>query len=288
MAQFFKIWHKPLFTVLLIFFSISVFAQSIDPLRISAITKATVKVTVEGSATTGTGFYIAPTGELLTSWHIIESAFVTGADGKVTVRPIYIEESSGRKREVSVPLLFFNKLYVKAVENDYCMLAPVTKDGSQVPFLKTGDFSKLVSGQELYAAGFTTGSNQLFISKGWFMNRFTDSAFATNGGNRIKREAALMDITTSLPFSGGPVIRPGLTPADDEVVGWISFISSPYGHELNKLTNAFGNSRGKDENGDDIPSTVFQLLNNLFNTATTHISAFYSINTFLKDVKSIQ
>ena len=133
------------FLLFLICVPLCVFSQSISPERVTKIKAATVRVTIEGIAAPGSAFFISASGELLTCWHVIEPAFLRDSLGNMrSLRKIYIEESNGNKSEVSIPLSFYQKLYLNARGMDYCLLAPVKPFTKPMTFYKPGDLAQMV------------------------------------------------------------------------------------------------------------------------------------------------
>lgn len=99
--------HKKFLMLTCLLFSISIVdAQSLTKERIEKLKSSVVRVTIEGSQSTGTGFFISPDGALLTCWHVISPSIIQDSTG-LHFKKIFIETNSGQKIEVGIPLFFF-------------------------------------------------------------------------------------------------------------------------------------------------------------------------------------
>src|SRR5690348_2356180 len=101
------------------------FSQSLTKERVAKIKKCIGKITIEGSTSTGTGFFISEYGNVLTCWHVIQPAITLDSLGELkNVGRIYIEMVDGNKIELLLPQKFFTpKLNEQAVSNDFCVLS---------------------------------------------------------------------------------------------------------------------------------------------------------------------
>ena len=268
-------------------------AQSISPQRVAKLKASTVQVSVEGSLQTGSGFFISASGEILTCWHIIEPALkLDSASGRVIFKKIYIRFADGEKQEVIIPEVFYNKLYLNAVQADYCLLTPVKTLTKNFSWFKLGDLTKINEGQELYSCSYPVNTAIPFISKGILSNKFIDSsAYIMIGSTKqpIKREAALLDMVMNAGQSGAPVIVFGATPEEDEVIGIANFLLSPYGYSLDKLSSTYADEKINDNDAmmAALSNSVKQFAE-VFGNSTTGISACLSINVFLRDVRVLK
>ncbi len=250
---------------------------------------ATVRISIEGSPSTGTGFFISAAGNLLTSWHVIEPAFIRDSMGNVAgLRKMYMQTANGQKTELSIPLNFYQKLYLSARSNDYCLLSPVKRPDKPVAFFKTGDFTKVPEGQEVYTCGYPLGMLQPFISRGILSTRYIDSStYITSVDGlqkKIYRDAALLDLALNKGGSGGPVIIPGATAADDQVIGIANFVLGPFGQATEELSAITENPGA--ESGSPMRNTL-SLFSLIISNTTNGISGCLSINHFLKDIQSL-
>ncbi len=277
------------FLLFLICVPLFVFSQSITPERVTKIKTATVRVTIEGIAATGSAFFISASGELLTCWHVIEPAFLRDSLGNMrSLRKIYIEEANGTKSEVSIPLSFYQKLYLNARGIDYCLLAPVKPFAKPKIFYKPGDFNKVPEGQELYSCGYPVGMEQPFLFKGVLSTRYIDSStyyFSKGVQQKIYRDVGLLNLSLNKGCSGGPIIKPGATINDDEVVGIANFMISPYGQSLEEM---YSLSNVATEPNTSPMINVIKLFSAVAANVTNGMSSCLSINHFINDIQLLQ
>lgn len=276
--------------VFIVFISINgVFAQSLSPERVTKVKDCTVKITIEGSNATGTGFFVNSNGTLLTCWHVIEPAIVRDPQTHTItdIKKIFIHLSSKEILEVGISKIFFNKSYVQAIAYDYCMLSPLNKQHSIFPYLKIGNFNNTPEGQEVYTCGYPLGINQQFISKGILSTKYVDSSNSVvrNGQlTKMPRSQALLDLTLNKGNSGGAIIKIGQTVNDDEVIGIADFIINPIGGNAEELIEQLQQNSGSVFISGVDTNNMFANIIQLLNNTSIGVSGCISINHFLSDL----
>lgn len=279
---------------LLLFISclpILVAAQSLSPERMTKIKSATVRLVIENVAATGTAFFISASGELLTCWHVIEPAYIRDTTGLIVyTRRVFIEFAGGEKAEVTIPPVFSSgSLYIPARSNDYCLLLPAKPLTRPFTFYKLGDFNKVTEGQEVYSCAFPAGIVLPFVSKGIFSTRFVDTSVYLNSNGtekKIRRDAGLINIAMNRGCSGGPVIKPGNTVEEDEVIGISDVLLNPYGQGIRELSTILSKAEA-----DEAMSPILNILkyfSSVNEQAASGIGSCLSINHFLKDVRTLK
>lgn len=228
--------------VLLILGSLTAVSQGLTKERIQKLRRCVGKITIQGTNWTGTGFFVSPEGEVLTCWHVIDSAIIY-KDGKIAgSKKLFFELTDGSKTEIGISDLYLEKsLNKKAVSYDFCTLIPVIKTkGKRFDYYKFGDFDNVEEGDDIFTAGYPLGLSNQFISKGILSTKYIDSSLSLQESPsiKIKRTVALMDLTINRGNSGGPIIRLGKTMAEDELVGIADFLINPFGSSAEELYKA--------------------------------------------------
>lgn len=278
-----------LFLSLLIFSHFDSYSQSLSPDRIRHIKECTFKITIDGTQSIGTGFFVGNNGTFLTCWHVIEPAMIRDPQTHTItgMRNIYITLSSGEKMEAGVFTNLLNTQYENAIAFDYCVLR-VAVNNRIFPFLRVGDFDDLKEGDEVYTCGYPLGIPQQFISKGIASTKYLDTTNKIGYNGTIKskpRNQCLLDMTLNKGNSGGAIIRLGQTESEDEVIGIADFIINPIGGNAEALSDLLrSKSGGVFISGIDtnlLFATIIQVLDN----TSIGISGCVSIN-HAKDVFS--
>jgi serine protease Do len=277
---------------LLICLSHSVVSQSLSISRVKKIKESTVRISIDGLNTTGTGFFVNTDGLIVTCWHVIEPALIVNpATNKLTgTRRIFIKLYNNELLEFGIPIVLLNN-YNDAVAYDYCILVPKVKRSLPFPFLKLGNFDTLKEGQEVYTCGYPLGIEQQFITKGTVSTKYVDSTLSVNTGSGqmlYKRSQALLDLTLNRGNSGGAIIALNEDETKDEVIGIADFIINPVGGNavslIRQLQSASG---GVLLNGIDTNQMLANLVNVLSNTSIG-ISGCVSINHFTDGVRKMR
>ena len=222
-----------LFIFLFVWIPLASSSQGLGPERVSKIKSATVRVMAEGGIPLGTGFFIHENGIILSCWHVVLPAM------QYKIR-LYIELNNGDTTRVEIPnLLKFDSLSQRiAVAYDYAILVPFIPLKKKVPFLKLGDYEKIMEGDEIYTCGYPLGSPQQFISKGIVSTKYENKF---NGVNTLAkfysfpRKEALLDITLNRGNSGGAIVKVGKSVEEDEVIGLADFIINPMGNRADSI-----------------------------------------------------
>ena len=259
-------------------------SQSLTKDRIERLKRSVVRISIEESTSTGTGFFISKEGALLTCWHVIMPAIIQDSVG-IRFKKIYVEMLNGKKIEFGIPLILFEKerLNEQAVSYDFCVLVPSEKIDS-FNFLKLGDFNIANEGDDIYTCGYPLGLPYQFVSKGILSTKFVDTVLLHKNNlpdSKVVRNAALLDLTINKGNSGGPIIRMGKTIDDDEVIGITNFNINPFGKTAEQLSQELINR------GNVVLPTGISLTESmiLFSDAIIYssngISGCVSINHFL-------
>jgi serine protease Do len=263
----------------------NLFAQSLTPERVRHIKECTFKITIEGSQSVGTGFFVGDSGTILTCWHVIEPAMVRDSktNAIIGVRKIFIQLNSGQTLEVGILANLINHSYNDAVAYDFCILKVATLSHSPFPFLKIGNFNDLQEGDEVYTCGYPLGIQQQFISKGVASTKYLDTTIkimnSTNGAIiSMPRNQCLLDMTLNKGNSGGAVIKIGSNESDDEVIGIADFIINPIGGRAEALADFLkSRSGGVSISGVD-PNLLFSNIVEILDNTSIGVSGCVSIN----------
>lgn len=281
-----------LLLIFLLFSSFYLLSQSLTKDRINKLKHSVVKISIEGSTSTGTGFFISSNGDVLTCWHVIEDALIKDSIGNlVNVKKIYMDIYDGQRKELQIPSVFFNGLNMNAVSNDFCLLSPpLNSFNIKVSFLKIGNFDNIQEGDEVYTSGYPLGLPYQFISRGTLSTKYIDSTLIYQRKGfpdiKIKKSVALLDLTINKGNSGGPIVRLGKHTEDDEVIGIADFLINPFGKNAERLNEEMN----MDKMNYKLPSGVsltdaMKLFSNAIIYSSNGISGCVSINHFLQVLK---
>lgn len=279
---------------LICFLPIYLIGQSLTQERVEKLKNAVVKITIEGDPSTGTGFFVAETGEVLTCWHVIQPSIVLDSNGTVVgARRIYIQLRNGNKIPMGIMMEFISKPYFNmvAVSNDFCILIPLPNALSEkITFLKIGNFDDINEGDEIYTAGYPLGLPYQFISKGILSTKYIDSSLTYHKkGNpdvKVKKYVALLDLTLNKGNSGGPIIKIGKTIEEDEVIGIANFLINPFGENAEKLNEAMNKDKVNYFLSSGVSLTEsMKLFSNAIIYSSNGISGCVSINHFSQLLK---
>lgn len=256
-------------------FVCNTFSQSLGTQRVAHIKECTFKITIDGSQSVGTGFFIAKDGTFLTCWHVIEPALIRDSATHAITRykKIFIHLNSDETLEAGILSQVINNSYNAAVGYDYCILKVQTTDHAPFPFLKVGKFDNLDEGQEIYTCGYPLGMQQQFISKGIVSTKYVDTANTIVSNNvitKMPRNEVLLDVTLNKGNSGGAIVKIGKSPKDDEVVGIADFIINPIGSNSSALAallkrNPASVNSGGTENINVYAENTYAMFNTLVN-----------------------
>ncbi len=283
--------------LILLLLPISLFSQSLSPERVAKIKAATVRITIDSSGAEGTGFFITADGKIMTCWHVIASAIVkTSNPNIIHMRKTFAQFKDGQKIEVNFHPLMMGKDFLNAQAYDYCVLIPVVKISHPYEFLKVGDFSKAQEGEEIYTCGYPLGMYQQFISKGIISTIFIDSSLQYRNNKtgeiaKVYRNTALLDLTLNNGNSGGAIVKIGITPNDDEVIGIADFGINPFGQAAEKIRDTLHINNSHQRNSYEsfqiagVDMTYgFELFAAAIANMSNGISGCISINHFTSDM----
>ena len=263
-------------------------AQSLSPERVKRIKDATVRITIEGTNSTGTGFYINESGQIATCWHVISPAIIKDDLNKLKgLRKIVVENGNGEFFQYGIPIDFFTvpKLNENAVSYDFCLLIPYNQSpfAAKTPFLKLGNYDNVKEGDDVYTCGYPIGIKEKFISKGIVSNKHIDTSI-NYVNNNIKinkpRNQALLDITLNRGNSGGAVIKIGNSIEEDEVIGIADFIITPSGFLTEDFIKNIEQRSGGVQLGGIDPNAMFSVLSRILSAISIGVGGAVSINHF--------
>jgi serine protease Do len=233
----------------------SIFSQSLGKDRIKQIDKTVVRITIDSTGSSGTGFVISENGWIATNNHVIQPAFYRNPVNNIidSIRGIRAEFRNERILEYVVLSDYYGKSYIEGLKKDFIILIPRTKSKEKFSFLKVGKWEDVNEGDEVYTAGYPLSIRQRIISKGLFSTKFeTTEILQTAMGvqSLYKRQQAWVDFTLNKGNSGGPVIRMGRKAKHDIVIGLATFLWNPYAEQSTKLAQMINEHEKKTNNLD--------------------------------------
>lgn len=276
-------------TITLIIFSncfcqISFFGNRLDTdRRISKIKESSVKVLID-NVKSGTGFYIANDGLLLTNWHVVINDRLKLDEKNQILNKFSIVNFKNDTIPVNIILrLDKEELIQEAIFWDYCILKPKTKIATN--FLKLGSMQNAYEGASVYTCGYPLDLDDQLITTGSL------STFAIQSQNlnskKITRKIAWLDMTTNKGNSGGALVILGRTPDEDEVIGIASFITTPYYKDLEAL-NKYANEAEKKGSAEIMGINFLaylKLINSAANANSVGISGCISVEKVVEIMK---
>lgn len=289
-----KLFKILLVLTLIFLFNNDAFSQSLSPERVAKIKDCTVRISVDGGNSVGTGFTINSAGQIVTCWHVIQSALILDPQGKIIgARGITVKYNNGDTYKYGIPLVFLKKSLDLLIQHDICLIIPNEKLKNESQFLKIGNFNALNEGQEVVTCGYPFGMMKQFISKGIISSKSTDTGSyrGINAITKFSNNSALIDITMNKGNSGGAIIKLGATVDDDEVVGVADFIITPVGKditdllgELQKSNNSGGSVYIEGINPNDSMAKITQVLTSLSDGISGCVSIEY-LQTLIASTK---
>lgn len=247
-------------------------SQLLSPTRAKHIKECTVKITIQGTPSVGTGFLVNSTGTIVTCWHVVSPMLTIDTLGKISgVKDIIVEFQNGTKQTYGLPSKLLEKGANILLGDDICVINPINTLTYQTPFLKIGNFQKLTDGDEIITCGYPFGYSHSLISRGMVSAKIADtvSIKQKNGQtSKIPKNIAILDITMNKGNSGGAIYKIGETEADDEVVGIADFIITPVGGEINQLLSDLKKSQQQGQivlMGVDTNSSMSKIIETLSN-----------------------
>jgi len=265
-------------------------SQSLTKDRIERLKKSVIRISIEGSDATGTGFFFSPDGYIMTCWHVIAPSIVLDSAGNVLLyKKIFIETNDGKKYETGIPSIFFenSKFNQQAVAYDYCLLRPPSEKIS-FSYIKLGNFDNINEGDQIYTCGYPLGIKYQFVSSGILSTKYDDPVVYKKPGFpdlKMSRNVALLDLTINKGNSGGPIIKVGKTVQEDEVIGITNFQINPFGQNA-QILNEELNKRGNINLPTGISLTEsMKLFSNAIVYSSNGISGCVSINHFLQSTR---
>lgn len=227
---------RKLLVLVLVLIPFFIYSQSLGTERVKRLKKSVVRVTIENSNSTGTGFVLNESGFIATCFHVIEDAFLIDTINTEfrIIRKIFVEFQSGEKLEFRLSKSLLNpNSFKNSYAYDYAVLEPIKSPKTRYLPLKIGKWESISEGDKIYSCGFPLGIKQQFISKGILSTKWLDKK-STNFFNirdTFKINVAWLDLTLNPGNSGGPIIKMADNPEDDEVIGIATFILNPFARD---------------------------------------------------------
>lgn len=257
-------------------------AQSIDKQRLIRAKNSVVRILIDDKPS-GTGFVISKTGQIITCWHVIQSAISIDESSKqIILKKITAEFISGKKIDLGIYTYLFKDGYKEALIYDYCFLEPSIKTNTSYEFLKLGKFENVNEGEQVYSVGYPLGIEQQFVSTGILSTKWTDKIKLTDN-TEMNREVSWLDLTMNKGNSGGPIIKIGNT--EDEVIGIATFILNPYANTSQELSNLSTNLGVDIQFGGISQVKVNKLFADAVSNNSIGISGCVSINHIIEILK---
>jgi len=224
-------------------------AQSLGVERVKKLKESVVRVLIEDKPS-GTAFFVTPEGLLFSCWHVVEPAIIRDSttNSILGIRKLEIEFNGGEKVEIGIPIKLIQTKYNEMIAYDFVVLTMNTKPKSNFSFLKVGDFNNVNEGDAIYSNGYPLGIKQNIVSTGILSSKWTDTIPIFNLGRQVasySRTVAWLDLTMNKGNSGGPVIKLGKTPDEDEVIGIATFILNPFANEAGQLAEFLSSGQMK-------------------------------------------
>ena len=254
------------------------YSQSLTQERVIKIKEATIRITTGPSI--GTGFFINKEGIVVTCFHVIKPAI----HGDGSLDKIFVELNTGEIIEYGIidKILLDSNWAKNAISFDYCLLAPIHPNRLRIfSYLKIGNFDNINEGDQVYTCGYPIGIKQQFISKGIISTKYIEDSNKLSYNNKISivpRTQALLDITLNRGNSGGPILKIGDTPDNDEVIGIADFIVTPAGSQSEEMINLLLRASGAVKISGVDPNYVFSQIFSIMTNLSIGVSGCISIN----------
>ncbi len=232
--------RKNIIAIIILLLSLNSFGQvRLDKKRIEDLKQSTVRILIDNQAR-GTGFIVSSKCEIITCWHVINSAVSVDSAGKINLNKIEIEFDNGIKQEVGIYTKLLQELSNSAVLYDFCLLGVMTTPKTDFKFLKLGSFSDIEEGDVIYTCGYPLGINQQIVATGILSTKWVDTVYTPI--DTVRREVAWLDMTMNKGNSGGPILIYKEN-GDDKVIGIATFILNPFGQYTELLSNIIDQSQ---------------------------------------------
>lgn len=215
--------------------------QPLTASRAKHLKECTVRITVPGTSSIGSGFVIDSNGIVITCFHVIVPAFKRNErNGNFDIGDIQVEFQNGIKKTYGIPVVLAQSIDSLSIY-DICALVPKTVLTSPIPFLKIGNFNNVSDGDEIVTCGYPFGMPRSFISRGMVGSKLVDTVFrpiSLGVNSKTLRREALLDITMNKGNSGGAIYKIGDNENQDEVIGVADFIVTPVGKDIVDLNDS--------------------------------------------------
>ncbi len=271
-------------TIVLIVFLLPLvcFGQSLGSERVDILKKSVVRVLID-SLPSGTGFFVQNDGWIATCQHVIEPAMIRDSitNQIIGLKKMYIEFQNGEKVEAEIMAYLLQNGYTDALVYDYSLLKVKTTPITKFKTLKIGKWLNAFEGDEIYSCGYPLGIQQRFVSKGIISSKWADTISTVNKfrvTDKKSRNVAWLDLTMNKGNSGGPIIKMGKKPEEDEVIGIATFILNPYAKTSKYMVDYLPN-RGIDMQSEGISQNqLMQILFEAISNNSIGVSGCLSID----------
>lgn len=257
-------------------------AQSLGKERVQRLKESVVRILVGDSLTpVGTGFFVMKEGYFITCYHVIESAFEVNKDGKVvSIGKITIEFYNGERVPAVISTYSLEKGNDKSASYDFCLLKTTSTPKTKFTALKLGNFNHIEEGDMVYTCGYPLGIKQYTISSGILSTKWVQKAKANLAGGSVDvaRDVAWLDVTMNRGAAGGPLIKLGKTPAEDEVIGIAVFTLNPSVQDADRLMTKISGEIMKAEENTNNEDAIYIGRATAIASNSTGLSGCISIN----------
>ena len=274
------------------FFCLYSYGQGLGKERIELLNETIVKLTIENSSSSGTGFVVSESGWIGTCNHVIQPAFYRNKKTREidSIKTIYAKYTSGNKIPYRVVPVFYGNEYLNGLYGDYILLQPITDTIVNAKYLKIGKWTDVNDGDEIYTAGYPFLVKERIISRGTFAVKFPQEQSYTkaNGLLYIKtRESGWTDMTLNKGNSGGPIILVGKKAKHDKVIGLASFIHNPDAGKSIELSKKLSEYNRINEKGGLTTNLVLAYALEVLSKNSFGISGVVSIDGLYKTLEQL-
>lgn len=271
--------RKSIISIIILFLSFNAFGQvRLDKRKIEDLKQSTVRILIDNQAR-GTGFIVSSKCEIITCWHVINSAISVDSAGMVNLKKIEIEYHNGIKQEVGIFTKLLQELSDSAVLYDFCLLGVMSIPKTDFKFLKPGSFSDIEEGDIVYTCGYPLGINQQIVATGILSTKWVDTIYTPL--DTVQRDVAWLDMTMNKGNSGGPVLIYNEN-GEDKVIGIATFILNPFGQHTEFLSNVIDQSKVDVSYGGISQMKVNKLFSDAITSNSIGVSGCIDLNHLLK------
>lgn len=274
---------KKILVVFLVCLCANANCQLLTASRAKHLKECTVRITIPGSNSVGTGFLISNNGTIATCWHVVAPCIKYNPTTKSLFRDkIVVEFQDGGKIEYGIPDALANPID-SAMKYDMCIIVPMKPLKEITPFLKVGNFENVNDGDEIITCGYPFALSRSFLSRGMIGAKIIDTFIMPYNNGKVEktpRNEAFMDITVNKGNSGGVVYKIGDNENQDEAIGIVDFIITPVGKDISDLNDSLkmaNSGGGFVKIGGINPNTSLQMIITTLSNSSDGIGGCISI-----------